>query len=109
MVSKWRPSQNQNIYVFPDVHGNYDGLELLLNKITPLRKKTNDLIVFLCDYVDRSIKSKETLDLIINLKSFGYSVSIEETIPIQIFIQASLRINHLDLSPLVVKLDTCTA
>lgn len=69
MVSKWRPSEDQNIYVIPDIHGNYDGLELLLNKITPLRKKTNDLIVFIGDYVDRSIKSKETLDLIINLKS----------------------------------------
>lgn len=69
MVSKWRPSNQQCVYVFPDVHGNYHCLEILLNKILPLRKKHNDKIVFLGDYIDRSIKSKQTLDLIINLKS----------------------------------------
>lgn len=69
MASKWRPTQGQCIYVFPDVHGNYHCLEILLNKILPLRKKHNDKIIFIGDYIDRSIKSKQTLDLIINLKS----------------------------------------
>lgn len=68
MASKWRPNNEQCLYVFPDVHGNYHCLEILLNKILPLRNKHNDKIIFLGDYIDRSIKTKHTLDLIINLK-----------------------------------------
>lgn len=58
-MSKWRPSEN-NLYVIGDIHGNYDCLRLILNRITPLRK--GDEIVFLGDYIDRGPDSAKVID-----------------------------------------------
>ena len=65
-MSKWRPRKKGNLYVVPDVHGAHSLLELVLKRITPLRKK--DKVVFLGDYIDRHVDSHKVLDTIIALK-----------------------------------------
>lgn len=49
-------------FVVPDIHGQYDKINQLLNKILD-KKKSDDMIVFLGDYVDRGSQSKEVIDL----------------------------------------------
>jgi serine/threonine protein phosphatase 1 len=66
-MSKWRPRKEGNIYVIPDIHGAHSLLELILKRITPLRKK--DKIVFLGDYIDRHVDSHKVLDTLIELKA----------------------------------------
>lgn len=66
-MSKWRPRKEGNIYVIPDVHGANSLLELILKRITPLRKK--DKIVFLGDYIDRHVDSHKVIDTLIDLKA----------------------------------------
>ena len=65
-MSKWRPSKEECIYVIPDIHGNVQLLDLILDRILPLRK--NDQIVFLGDYIDRHMDSPDVVDRIIELK-----------------------------------------
>lgn len=57
-MSKWRPSES-NIYVVGDMHGNYDCLQLILNRILPLR--TKDELIFLGDYIDRGPNSAKVI------------------------------------------------
>ncbi len=47
-----------------DIHGEYEKLCDLLNKISP---KSDDTIVFMGDYIDRGAKSKEVVDKIISM------------------------------------------
>lgn len=65
-MSKWRPHKDGCIYVIPDIHGANSLLNIILKRITPLRKK--DKIVFLGDYIDRHIDSHKVLDTLISLK-----------------------------------------
>lgn len=65
-MSKWRPRKEGCLFVIPDIHGEINSLQLILNRITPLRKK--DKIIFLGDYIDRNINSSKVLDLLISLK-----------------------------------------
>ena len=69
-MGKWRPSENC-IYVIPDIHGMADELELILNRILPLRKigGVMDTIIFLGDYIDRRFASHMVVDMVINAKS----------------------------------------
>ncbi len=53
-------------YVIGDVHGMYENLMKLLEKL-PLRKA--DEIVFLGDYIDRGPNSKEVVNLLMNLSN----------------------------------------
>lgn len=46
-----------------DIHGEYEKLVNLLSKIKP---KEDDIYVFMGDYIDRGSKSKEVIDYIIN-------------------------------------------
>lgn len=68
-MSKWRPSDNC-IYVIPDVHGRANELQLICNRILPLRhtEGIKDQIVFLGDYIDRGSHTPEVIDLLISLK-----------------------------------------
>lgn len=68
-MSKWRPSKNC-LYVIPDIHGKYNQLKLILNRILPLRNTggSQDKIVFLGDYIDRNTQSNKVLNLLIDLK-----------------------------------------
>ena len=65
-MSKWRPAKDKCIYVIPDIHGNVQLLDLVLDRILPLRK--NDQIVFLGDYVDRGTQSEENIHYLLKTK-----------------------------------------
>lgn len=66
-MSKWRPNSNgQNIYCIPDIHSNYFGLKLILDRILPLKK--SDIVVFLGDYIDRGNYTFEVLETLIDLR-----------------------------------------
>ena len=51
------------IIAISDIHGEYDKLCAVLNKLSP---EKNDTIVFCGDYIDRGKKSKEVVDKIID-------------------------------------------
>ena len=48
-----------------DIHGEYEKLCSVLNKIDP---KKEDTIIFMGDYIDRGNKSKEVVDKIISMQ-----------------------------------------
>ena len=48
-----------------DIHGEYDKLCAVLDKIQP---KSDDTIVFMGDYIDRGAKSKQVVDKIISMQ-----------------------------------------
>lgn len=54
------------IYCISDIHGCYEKLENLLNKIS---LQEEDEFVFLGDYIDRGPESKKVLDLLLSIKS----------------------------------------
>ena len=70
-MSKWRPSPLNCHYVIPDIHGAYDCLTLILDRILPLRKSDGgkDHLVFLGDYIDRHKDSHKVIDTLIELKT----------------------------------------
>lgn len=68
-MGKWRPVDNC-LYVIPDIHGMAGELELILNRILPLRRTGGqwDSLVFLGDYIDRKIESYQVIDMLIDVK-----------------------------------------
>lgn len=66
-MSKWRPTSTGNIYVISDIHGKADELQLILDRILPLRDG-KDIIIQTGDLVDRGPKIPEVIDIFINLK-----------------------------------------
>ena len=69
-MSKLRPAESC-VYVIGDIHGMYDQLKLILNRILPLRKTGGsiDKLIFLGDYIDRRVESHKVLDLVMEVKS----------------------------------------
>lgn len=69
-MSKWRPSDLDCLYVIPDIHGNFNQLKLICNRILPLRKSDGikDKLVFLGDYIDRGEDTPAVLDFLIDIK-----------------------------------------
>lgn len=69
-MSKWRPTEQNCIYVIPDIHGQLNQLNLILSRILPLRKSDGgqDRLIFLGDYIDRRPESHKVLDRLIELK-----------------------------------------
>jgi len=61
------------IFVIGDIHGCYEKLKTLLEKI---HVKNNDMLVFLGDYIDRGADSKKVVDEVINLKSRHHTVTL---------------------------------
>ncbi len=55
-----------NVFAVGDIHGLYNRLVELINKL-PLKDK--DLIVFLGDYIDRGEDSKNVIDFLIKLRA----------------------------------------
>lgn len=47
-----------------DIHGEYEKLDNLIRLISP---KTDDTIVFMGDYIDRGLRSKDVIDKVISL------------------------------------------
>jgi serine/threonine protein phosphatase 1 len=70
VMSKWRPSPLNCIYVIPDIHGCYSQLQLICNRILPLRKSDggHDKLIFLGDYIDRGENTPAVLDLLIQIQ-----------------------------------------
>ena len=68
-LSKLRPVDNC-LYVIPDIHGMAKELELILNRILPLRKTGGqmDTLVFLGDYIDRGFDGHRVVDLVAEVK-----------------------------------------
>lgn len=56
------------IYVVPDIHGEYNKLLNVMEKINKVRKP-NETIVFLGDYIDRGKKSKEVVNFMFDIMS----------------------------------------
>ena len=54
-----------------DIHGQFDMLQRLMEKIKPTE---HDLFVFIGDYIDRGRKSKEVLDFLIDFKENYHAV-----------------------------------
>jgi len=69
-MSMWRPTEPGCLYVIPDIHGMYDQLQLILNRILPLRNTggVRDHLIFLGDYVDRNVDSHKVIDLVMEVK-----------------------------------------
>lgn len=73
-MSKWRPKDLNCLYAIGDVHGKLHQLNLIFNRIMPLRKSDGgtDRLVMLGDYIDRGHDSDKIIDLLIKLKKkFG--------------------------------------
>ena len=58
---------NNRLIAIGDIHGEYYKLENLLEKLSP---NGNDTIVFLGDYIDRGLYSKQVVDKLIELSKF---------------------------------------
>ncbi len=50
-----------------DIHGNFQALDDLLNKIAP-DIRSEDTVVFLGDYIDRGLKSRDCIERILDLQ-----------------------------------------
>lgn len=53
------------IYAIPDIHGMYDRLIKLIDNLNP---KENDTLIFLGDYIDRGLKTRDVIDYLLELK-----------------------------------------
>lgn len=56
------------IYVVPDIHGEYNKLLNVMEKINKIRKP-NETIVFLGDYIDRGDRSKDVVNYMFEIMS----------------------------------------
>jgi hypothetical protein len=67
---KWRPTEHRAIYVIAEVHGNMNSLEVILNRILPLRKHKGkeDVVIFLGDYIDNDEQSNAVIDCLITIQ-----------------------------------------
>lgn len=68
-MRKWRPT-HKCIYVIPEVHGNFNSLEIILDRLIPLRTHINqeDVLVMLGDYIDGDSSGADVIDCLINIK-----------------------------------------
>jgi serine/threonine protein phosphatase 1 len=61
---------SRKIFAVGDIHGSFEKLEALM-KILPWRKDSDDLLLFIGDYVDRGPNSREVVEYLVNLKKDG--------------------------------------
>lgn len=69
MSRAWRPA-HACIYVISDILGNSDSLEIIINRLCPLRKSEDqiDRIVFLGNYIDGFDDGCNVINQLINIK-----------------------------------------
>jgi len=61
--------EGERVYVVGDVHGCLEELEVLLNALERKEKLTsNDLVVFLGDYIDRGFSSAQVVQLLLDFQ-----------------------------------------
>ncbi len=68
------PFKTTRVFIFPDIHGNFQEFKELL-KIIPYSPK-DSFIVFLGDYIDRGPETKEVVDTVIKLVKTGQAVAL---------------------------------
>lgn len=61
---------SRKIFAIGDIHGCYDKLAAMM-KILPWDRDNGDLLLFIGDYIDRGPRSRDVLDLLVDLKSKG--------------------------------------
>jgi serine/threonine protein phosphatase 1 len=61
---------SRKIFAVGDIHDSFEKLEALM-KILPWRKDSDDLLLFIGDYVDRGPNSREVVEYLVNLKKDG--------------------------------------
>jgi len=68
-MRKWRPT-HKCIYVIPEVRGDMRALEVILNRVLPLRifKNQEDVLVMMGGYIDGGEESDKVVDCLINIK-----------------------------------------
>lgn len=68
-MRKWRPT-HKCIYVIPEIHGEANSLEVIFNRILPLRFSINqeDMVILLGDFIDKGYNSALVIDLLISYK-----------------------------------------
>ena len=68
-MRKWRPGY-KSLLVIPKVHGAYQSLSIILERVLPLRFSVGqeDALVLLGDYIDKGEESDKVLDLLISIQ-----------------------------------------
>lgn len=68
-MHKWRPT-HKCLYVIPEICGNMNSLEIIFDRILPLRKFVNqeDTLIMLGNYIDGDIDGHKIIDCLINIK-----------------------------------------
>jgi serine/threonine protein phosphatase 1 len=61
---------SRKIFAVGDIHGCYDKLAAMM-KVLPWDKDNGDLLLFIGDYIDRGPRSRDVLDLLVDLESKG--------------------------------------
>ncbi len=69
---KLESESNMKRYVIGDIHGCYDELMELIEKIDNHSANQEAKMIFVGDYVDRGPKSKQVVDLIIKMRHQGH-------------------------------------
>lgn len=73
MVDTWlcrtytRFIMSKKIFAVGDIHGCYDKLAGMM-KVLPWKPESDDLLLFIGDYIDRGAKSREVVQLLVELK-----------------------------------------
>lgn len=85
------------LFVVGDIHGDVSALDKVMKKIDKkYREDRDDLIIFVGDYVDRGLESREVVDYLIDLK--GYNTRFLMGNHDYEFLQSVGYFSNLDLS-----------
>jgi serine/threonine protein phosphatase 1 len=60
----------RRIFAVGDIHGCYDKLVAIM-KILPWRRESDDLLLFIGDYIDRGPRSRDVVEFLVRLKKNG--------------------------------------
>ena len=60
----------RRIFAVGDIHGCYDKLVAIM-KILPWRRESDDLLLFIGDYIDRGPRSRDVVEFLVRLKNNG--------------------------------------
>jgi predicted MPP superfamily phosphohydrolase len=65
-MRKWRPTYKCT-YLIPEVHGSFESLKIIFNRILPLRFSVNqeDIVIMMGDYIDKGEDSASVIELLI--------------------------------------------
>jgi serine/threonine protein phosphatase 1 len=61
---------SKRIFAVGDIHGCYEKLAAMMN-VLPWKRESDDLLLFIGDYIDRGPKSREVVEYLVNLRKNG--------------------------------------